>query len=42
MYKPLNSKLISYGISSYDELVSEYQVTYLAGSAAQKLLEVLR
>ena len=38
MYEPfhfyLNPKLISC-ISSYDELVNEYQVTYLAGGAAQ-------
>ena len=30
----LNLKLISC-ISSYDELVNEYQVTYLSGGAAQ-------
>ena len=36
MYEPffLNPKLISC-VSSYDELVNEYQVTYLAGGAAQ-------
>jgi hypothetical protein len=30
----LNPKLISC-FSSYDELINEYQVTYLAGGAAQ-------